>query len=245
MNKRTISKGVLTVAQLYPNEMNVYGDWGNVLTLLRRIQWHGYTPKIVYHLPGKPFPGKADIFIGGGGQDSGQSVVESDLLDHGQTLRDLSEDGAPMLMICGLYQLFGHSFTKSDGHRIEGIGVFDIETIAGQRRMIGNIVTESEIFGEIIGYENHSGATRLLGAQKALAVVKKGAGNNGEDKLEGAVSGNALGTYLHGSLLPKNPEIADYLIEVAAMRKFGHFEPEIIDDHFAAAARRTARKRPR
>lgn len=235
-----MSKGNLTVLQLYPNEMNIYGDYGNALTLLRRLTWHGYDAKLKYHLPGKPFPKDIDIIIGGGGQDSGQDVVVPDLLKHGERLRTLSQDGMPMLMVCGLYQLFGHRFVTNTEQTLSGIGVFDLETIAGPERLIGNIITQSNVFGRIIGYENHSGVTRLFDAQKPFAIVKKGAGNNGQDKTEGAVSHNTIGTYLHGSILPKNPAVADYLIEIAAMRKFGEFLPEIIDDHFAELAHKTA-----
>jgi CobQ-like glutamine amidotransferase family enzyme len=237
-------KGSITILQLYPNEMNIYGDYGNLLTLKRRAEWHGYEVEVAYHHPGKVLPVNADIIVGGGGQDSGQDVVGPDLLRNAELLRDMVDDGMPMLMICGLYQLFGHRFVTSD-HTIEGIGIFDIETFAGPKRLIGNIVTRSDIFGEIIGYENHSGLTHLLNDQKSFGIVTKGAGNNGQDKTEGAIVHNAIGTYLHGSLLPKNPNVADHLIETAIMRKYGDFNPEIIDDTFATRARTIAKKRPR
>ncbi len=240
-----MSKGTLKILQLYPNEMNIYGDFGNVLTLKKRAEWHGYTAEIAYHHVSKKLPEDADIIIGGGGQDSGQSAVMRDLTANGEKLRDMSVDGLPMLMVCGLYQLFGHRFITSEQEEIQGISIFDMETIAGPKRLIGNIVTESYIFGEIIGYENHSGLTHLLGQQKPFARVKKGAGNNGQDKLEGALSDNTIGTYLHGSLLPKNPQIADFLIEVACMRKYGRFDPEIIADRIANRARDITRRRPR
>lgn len=239
------SKGEITILQLYPDEMNIYGDYGNVLTLRRRLQWHGYKPTIIYHHPGKPFPKVVDIIIGGGGQDSGQDTVAYDLQKNSEHIRKLVSDGVPMLMVCGLYQLFGHRFVTKDSKQIEGIGVFGLVTIAGPKRLIGNIVAQSELLGEIVGYENHSGQTKLLGDQLPLARVVKGAGNNGQDKTEGAITHNAIGTYLHGSLLPKNPVIADHLIEIATIRKYGNFEPEIIDDSFAARARSVAKRRPR
>lgn len=240
-----MSKGKITILHLYPNEMNIYGDFGNVLTVQRRLQWHGYEPEIVYHHPGKPFPAGIDLVIGGGGQDSGQDVVAGDLQRISGQLRALVDDEVPMLMVCGLYQLFGHRFVTNDNKSIPGIGIFDVETIAGSKRLIGNIVTRSDILGEVIGYENHSGQTFLLGHQKPFAHILKGAGNNGQDGTEGAISRNAIGTYLHGSLLPKNPELADHLIETAVMRKFGDFKPEVIDDAFARSARIAAKKRPR
>lgn len=240
-----MSKGKITILHLYPDEMNIYGDYGNILTIQRRLQWHGYEAEVIYHHPGKPFPKDADIVIGGGGQDSGQDVVAGDLQKIGKKLKQLMEDEVPMLMVCGLYQLFGHRFVTGDNKSIPGIGIFDIETIAGNKRLIGNIVTRSDILGEIIGYENHSGQTFLLNQQKPFAHTVKGAGNNDQDNTEGAIVRNAIGTYLHGSLLPKNPELADHLIETAVMRKFGDFKPEVIDDSLATSARTAARKRPR
>lgn len=238
------SQKTLRILHLYPREMNIYGDWGNVLTIKRRAEWHGYATEIVEHHPGKPFPREVDIIVGGGGQDSGQGVVKDDLLRIGDTLRELADDDVPMLMICGLYQLFGRFFQTHSGEKIPGIGIFAMETIAGDTRLIGNVVTKTP-FGELIGYENHSGLTVLDDDQPALGVVQKGAGNNGSDKTEGAIYRCVFGSYLHGSLLPKNPVLADALIEAAAFRKYGGFESAIIDDTFATKARFFAKKRPR
>jgi CobQ-like glutamine amidotransferase family enzyme len=240
-----MSQKTLRVLKLYPRDMNIYGDSGNTLVLAKRAQWHGYEVKLLDYNPGDTFPDNVDIIIGGGGQDSGQDVIQSDLLSIKERLRTLADDGTPMLLICGLYQLFGHFFKTSDGHTIEGVGIFDIETHAGPERLIGNIVTHSEEFGDIIGYENHSGQTFLKGDSKPLGSIIKGAGNNGQDDTEGAVYKNVIGSYLHGSLLPKNPAIADFLIETAAMRKFKEFTPTVIDDRFAKLAREYALKRPR
>lgn len=238
------TKKVLRVLHLYPREMNIYGDWGNVLTILRRAEWHGYKTELLQHHPGKPFPKDVDIIIGGGGQDSGQTVVKDDLLRISDDLHELADDNVPMLMICGLYQLFGRFFKTAEGEEIPGIGIFQMETHAGDTRLIGNIVTKTP-FGELIGYENHSGLTVLDDEQPALGVVEKGAGNNGSDKTEGAIYKCVFGSYLHGSLLPKNPVLADALIEAAAFRKYGSFEAAIIDDTFATKAREFAKKRPR
>ncbi len=239
-----MSKGTLRVLHLYPREMNIYGDWGNVLTIIRRAEWHGYTAELVQHHPGKPFPSDIDIVIGGGGQDSGQGVVKDDLLTIGSKLHKLADDDVPMLMICGLYQLFGRFFKTASGDEIPGIGIFKTETHAGPTRLIGNVVTKTP-FGELVGYENHSGLTMLDDGQPALGSIVKGAGNNGQDRTEGAIYRCVFGSYLHGSLLPKNPAFADALIEAAAHRKFGSFEPAIIDDRFADLARGIAKKRPR
>jgi CobQ-like glutamine amidotransferase family enzyme len=235
----------LVILQLYPHDMNIYGDHGNVLVLSQRAKWHGYQPEVISYNPGDTFPENVDIIIGGGGQDSGQDKIQADLLKISPRLHDLADHGTPMLVICGLYQLFGRFFQTQDGHRIEGIGLFDIETIAGPERLIGNIVTHSNQFGDIIGFENHSGQTFLGDNAKPLGKVIKGAGNNGQDDMEGARLRNVIGSYLHGSLLPKNPAIADWLIEQAAINKFGDFTPTVIDDRFAQEARKIASKRPR
>src|SRR5690348_8388792 len=151
----------LVILQLYPRDMNIYGDHGNLLVLKKRAEWHGYEPEIITYNPGDKFHDTVDIVIGGGGQDSGQDKIKADLIKIGPKLRKLAEDDTPMLVICGLYQLFGKFFKTQDGHVIDGIGLLDIETVAGPERLIGNIVTQSEQFGDIIGYENHSGQTTL------------------------------------------------------------------------------------
>jgi CobQ-like glutamine amidotransferase family enzyme len=238
------TKKTLTLVHLYPEQMNIYGDWGNVLTLVRRAQWHGYDVRVVPFHPGDHLPLDADLVVGGGGQDSGQSVIQDDLLRIGSDLHKLADKKVPMLMICGLYQLFGHFFQTKDGTRINGISMFDIETYGGDHRMIGNVVSQTE-FGEIIGYENHSGMTVLGENQKPFGQVVSGDGNNGKDRTEGAITKRVFGSYLHGSLLPKNPTFADALLEHAAAHRYGSFEPEIVDDHFALEARRIARQRPR
>lgn len=225
--------------------MNIYGDHGNLLVLARRAKWHGYTPKLVRYNPGDTFPSDVDIIIGGGGQDSGQDKIQADLLKIGPKLHELANRDTPMLMICGLYQLFGNYFKTQDGHIIEGIKLLDIETIAGPERLIGNIVTHSDDFGDIIGYENHSGQTFLGSSVAPFGTIVRGAGNNGQDNSEGARYKNIIGSYLHGALLPKNPAVADWLIEQAATNKYGKFTPAVIDDHFAMLARKHAAKRPR
>lgn len=240
-----MTKRTLRLLQLYPRDMNIYGDNGNALVLARRAQWHGYQVEQLTYNPGDQFPQDVDIIVGGGGQDSGQDKIQIDLLAIGDALHMLADQGVPMLMICGLYQLFGRFFKTQDGHVIKGIGLLDLETHAGPERLIGNIVTHSPVFGDIIGYENHSGQTFLGDDVRPLGTVQKGAGNNGRDDTEGARYKNVIGSYLHGSLLPKNPAIADFLIEQAAVNKFGDFTPTVIDDRFADLARRHAIKRPR
>lgn len=235
----------IRLLQLYPRDMNIYGDWGNTLVLKRRLEWHGYSVELLEYNPGDTFPQDVDLIVGGGGQDSGQTKIGDDLLRIGPKLVELANDNVPMLMICGLYQQFGHFFKTKDGEIIKGIGLLDIETYGGNERLIGNLLTENDEFGSIIGYENHSGLTMLGPKALPLGKVIRGAGNNGKDETEGARYKNVIGSYMHGSLLPKNPLIADYLIERAVTRKFGEFHPNVIDDRFAKEAREIAARRPR
>ena len=157
------------ILNLYPDEMNIYGDSGNVLTLTRRLQWHGYDSEVIFFHPGDTFPDDVDLVIGGGGQDSGQKKISNDLIRIAPKLKGLADSGVPMLMICGLFQLFGHRFVTENGTEIKGISIFDAETIAKDKRLIGNIVIESD-FGKVIGYENHSGQTYLKNKQKPLLL---------------------------------------------------------------------------
>ena len=234
----------LVIVSLYPRDMNIYGDRGNVLALTRRAREHGFTPRVVEVNPGDSLPEHVDIMVGGGGQDSGQVRVAKDLAGRAEELRSLAESGVPMLVICGMYQLFGHRFVTSTGETLTGIGVLDVETVAGGDRMIGNIVIESEEFGEVIGYENHSGHTKLGGGSRPLGRVIQGAGNNPESGHEGARSHAVIGSYLHGSLLPKNPAISDFLIAEAARRRYGSFEATAPVSETVLRARESAKRRP-
>lgn len=235
----------IRIVHLYPRDMNIYGDHGNVLTLQRRLEWHGYDAEVVEMHRGDRLPSRSDLIVGGGGQDSGQDLVEADLLGHGPDLRVMAADGVPMLMVCGLYQLFGHAFRTNEGRVLRGIGVLDVETAAGPGRLIGNVVAHSEAFGDVIGYENHSGRTTLGPGVEPFARVPQGAGNNGSDGTEGARAHNVIGTYLHGSLLPKNPAVADRLITVALERRFGTARLRELDESTTELARRVAARRPR
>lgn len=236
---------IITILHLYSHDMNIYGDYGNILVLQRRLEWYGYKPKIIEYNPGDKFPNDVDIIIGGGGQDSGQDKIQKDLLSIGPKLHKMADDGTPMLVVCGLYQLFGKFFQTAEDKTIEGIGILDIKTYGESRRLIGNVITHSNEFGDIVGYENHSGQTFLGKGVVPLGQVKLGVGNNMKDKNEGARYCNVIGTYLHGSLLPKNPAIADFLIEQAAIKKFGSFNKKNIDDNLIKLARKFAIKRPR
>lgn len=240
-----MSAQAITILQLYPRDMNIYGDHGNLLVLQRRLEWYGYEPRIITYNVGDTLPKEVDIVIGGGGQDSGQEIIHADLLKIGPQLKKWADAEVPMLMVCGLYQLFGKFFKTSKEKTLEGIGILDIETYGTNERLIGNIVTLSDEFGEIIGYENHSGQTFLGENAQPFARTVKGAGNNSKDATEGARYKNVFGTYLHGSILPKNPEFADFLIRTAVTKKYGDFSTDLIDDLFVDLARSVARERPR
>lgn len=250
-----MSKNTIDVVSLYPKDMNIYGDSGNVLTIQRRLELRGFTPVIHTVNQGDAWPKQVDMILGGGGQDTGQKKIFDDLNERADTLRGLAEDGVPMLMICGMYQLFGHYFQASDGSRMEGIGIIGAHTVGQSVRMIGNLVEHSDTFGDVIGYENHSGQTFLdAGVEPFGTVDQDGCGNNGEDHTEGARVHNVIGTYMHGSLLPKNPKVSDFLIDAALERRYGSTEGEQTDaqraaladlDRMADEARRVAAARPR
>lgn len=246
----------IDIMSLYPKDMNIYGDSGNVLTIRRRLELYGYEPVVHQYNQGDEWPEHVDLILGGGGQDTGQKKIINDFYMRADLLRKLAADGVPMLMICGLYQLFGEYFETVDGTRLDGIGVIGAYTVGQDVRMIGNLVEHSEQFGDVIGYENHSGQTFLRdGVQPLGTVDAEGRGNNGKDHTEGARVNNVIGTYMHGSLLPKNPAISDFLITTAVSRRYGSFEKthqtaeqaaELARlDEVAANARKTAAARPR
>jgi len=240
-----MTKQTITIVQLYPKDMNIYGDHGNVLVLKRRLEWYGYDPKVIEYNVGDTFPNEVDIVIGGGGQDSGQNIIHQDLINIGPKLKALAEVDTPMLLVCGLYQLFGNFFKTSKNETLTGIGILDVETVGTSERLIGNITTHTDEFGDIVGYENHSGQTYLGENVSPFATVIKGAGNNTKDAHEGARYRNVIGTYLHGSILPKNPRLADFIIQTAVIKKYGEFSTDLIDDLFTDLARDIAINRPR
>ena len=196
--------------------MNLYGDHGNILALRKRLEKRGVKVEIIEHDIGASTDFlQADIVVGGGGQDAQQDQIQADLLLHRSELVDLAERGTPMLLICGMYQLFGKSFITEDDQTIEGLGILQVETRAGESRLTGNIVIESEQFGYIVGYENHSGQTYLADGLSPFGQVILGVGNNANDKHEGVLYKNIIATYLHGPILPRNPQAADFLIAKA------------------------------
>ncbi len=235
----------LRIAHLYPEEMNIYGDTGNVIALSRRIRWRDWESIIDRVSVGDPYDFTlADLVVAGGGEDLSQLQVAEDLQNRAGAIHDAVADGTVFLTICGTYQLFGHRFVTHTGDEIPGIGVFDLETLGGSKRMIGNIALDTP-WGRLVGFENHSGRTFLAEGQQPLGRVHKGHGNNERTFDEGAVTGNAFGSYLHGSLLPKNPRLADELILRAVRRRYGpDVELEPLDDALEMRAAREAARRP-
>lgn len=230
----------LRVAHLYPDVMNIYGDRGNVIALRYRCEARGIAFNLTEVNVGDLFvPDDFDVILIGGGQDREQRRIADDLLQRGPAIRGAIDEGMPALAVCGGFQLFGHRYVDHEGGIIPGIGVFDLETrhpgpVAD--RSIGNVVLETAE-GEIVGFENHGGRTYLAPGQEPFGRVRRGGGNNHEDGTEGARRKNAIGTYLHGSLLPKNPALADELILKGLQRRYGELTQlqPLADDAESAA----------
>jgi CobQ-like glutamine amidotransferase family enzyme len=232
------------IVHLYPKEMNIYGDTGNTLILRRRTEWRGIDVAVSLVGIGDKIPSDADIIVGGGGQDAGQDKIQKDLQDKSETLHNMASDGVVMIMVCGLYQLFGRKFITNEGIAIKGIGILPLSTVAGTERFIGNTLYNSA-FGELVGYENHSGITTLDNPSQTLSTVIKGAGNNSQDKTEGCLVNNVFGTYSHGPALSKNPHLADELLRRALNRKYPGTKLTALDDTLELSAYKIASKRPR
>ena len=212
----------ISIAHFYPKLLNLYGDIGNVITLVRRCEWRGIQVEFCEINSGDKIQ-DCDLYFIGGGQDKQQEEVAAELFKNKEYLHDLRDKGAVFLGICGGYQLFGHYYQPHDKERLNGVSLLDAYTVAGKKRFIGNVTAETELVkpSTLVGFENHSGLTFLQGDTKPLAVGSTGNGNNGKDKTEGAHFKNVFGTYLHGSFLPKNPHFADYLLELALEKRYG------------------------
>lgn len=229
----------LTVAWLYPELMSTYGDRGNITVLQKRAQWRSIELNVVRinQESSHQSLSNCDLLFMGGAQDIQQEIVNKDLLNNkGAVLKQLIENGTPGLFICGAYQFLGNYYKDAYGTEIKGLGVFDMftETKPDKPRLIGNIVIRPEASSQkpvvsnfFVGFENHGGRTYLSNPTQAFAKVVTGFGNNGEDGTEGIRYKNAIGTYLHGPILPSNPDLADYLLELAFEKKYGKKLSEI------------------
>lgn len=212
----------ISIAHLYPKLLNLYGDLGNVITLTKRCQWRGITVEFENINMGDKI-GNHDLYFIGGGQDKQQEEVAEELYSHKNELISQRDDGAVFLGICGGYQLFGHYYQPHGKDKLKGISLMDAYTVAGNKRFIGNVTVETDFLSPrtLVGFENHSGLTYLQGDTTPLGKSIVGNGNNGKDGHEGGRYKNVFGTYLHGSLLPKNPQFADYLISLALEKHYG------------------------
>ena len=231
----------LNICHLYPDVLNLYGDRGNILCMRRRMEWRGIRCSVTeVPLGVQDDLSGYDLFFIGGGQDFEQQVLLEDLhRGKDREIRAAIEDGMTFLTICGGYQMLGSYYETHDGQRCDFVGALDLCTIGAKTRMIGNYMFRvPEALGgfTVVGFENHSGKTRLGPGVEPLGTVLAGFGNNGEDGTEGAHCKNVFGTYSHGPLLPKNPAFADLLILTALKRKYGSAELSPLDDTLEKAA---------
>jgi hypothetical protein len=226
----------LTLAYLYPKLLNIYGDQGNVLALTYRAQKRGIKLIVKNVNVGNSLkPGSFDLLFAGGGQDQQQIIASRDLQSKKRVLLTAAKRNVPMLTICGSYQLFGEYFKPFKGPKLKGIGLFPAHTIASHERKIGNILINSQ-FGQLIGFENHSGNTYLDDQGTAFGKVIIGSGNNDTDQTEGCRIKNVFGCYLHGSLLPKNPKLCDYLLVSALQNRYGKIKFSSLNDQLETSA---------
>jgi len=228
----------IRIAWLYPDLMSTYGDRGNIICLEKRCQWRGIEARVTQVTLETPARELAhcDLIFMGGAQDRQQKLVGEDFLKRkGPVVKEMVENGTPALFVCAAYQFIGHYYKPYQGEKIPGAGIFDLYTEHPgdqEKRFIGNVTAEIiSTKKTIVGFENHGGRTYLGSKLQPFARVKRGFGNNGEDGYEGAVYKNAIGSYFHGPLLPKNPHIADWLIQKALEKKYKALQPlSILDD---------------
>ncbi len=236
----------LTIGWLYPQLMSTYGDRGNVIVLSKRCEWRKINAQVLELNEGFDLKllKDIDILFMGGAQDTQQEIVSKDFTSKKiKALKKKIEDGTPGLYICGAYQFLGKYYKEADGTKIKGLGILDLFTENPKEeneRLIGNIAIKSTDGNVIVGFENHGGRTYLGKGIKPFGQVLKGFGNNGKDKTEGAIYINSIGTYLHGPILPKNPQIADFLIEKALGIKYRKkIKLEKLNDSFEQKARKS------
>jgi len=241
----------LVVGHLYPDYLNIYADRGNIAVLAGRTAWRGIELDYRTIGLGEPVePGEHDLYYVGGGQDREQALIAPDLVSKGEALHEAFAGGAAFLAVCGGYQLLGHSYRDRSGAELPGIGLLPQHTVAGERRMIGDVLLECELDPgsprTLAGFENHAGRTYLDEGAEPLGRVVSGFGNNGKDGLEGCRVAGAIGTYLHGPLLPRNPWLADWLIARGLARTLGQ-PPELepLPDELELSAQEVSAQRAR
>jgi len=243
---------IIRVGHLYPEYLNIYADRGNIAVLARRATLRGHELMVESIGIGEQVqPGMHDLLYVGGGQDREQTLVAPDLADKGPAILEAVAQGAALLAVCGGYQLLGRGYRGRDGSLMPGAGLFAHETVAGTTRMIGDVLLECELEPgtrrPLAGFENHAGRTVLDSGAEALGRIVHGFGNDGESDFEGCRVGRAIGTYLHGPLLPRNPWLADWLLAQALAHSRGSDPPtlEPLPDELEAEAFRVAAGRAR
>jgi hypothetical protein len=241
----------LTIGHLYPEYLNIYADRGNIAVLRQRGRLRGHELDVLPIGLDALIPDGVDLFYVGGGQDREQALVSGDLARKADALRSAAGGGAAVLAVCGGYQLLGRFYRDQAGVELPGIGLLPLHTVAGERRMIGDILLECEWAGATLaGFENHAGRTVLDAGAEPLGRVLAGFGNDGRSGFEGCRLGRIYGTYLHGPLLPRNPWFADRLLADAIAHRTGEeVELEPLDDgleeqaHAVSAERARSRRR--
>jgi CobQ-like glutamine amidotransferase family enzyme len=237
----------IRVAHLYPDYLNIYADRGNIAVLAQRAARRGHTLDVTALGMGDAVvPGAHDLYYLGGGQDREQLLVAADLAAKGEPLKEAAAAGAAVLAVCGGYQLLGRGYRGFHGEDMPGVGLLPLETVAGDRRMIGDVLIESDV-GPIAGFENHAGRTHLDPGAEPLGRVVFGYGNDGESGYEGCRVGRTVGTYLHGPLLPRNPRLADWVLAQALAHRGGGEPPDLdpLDDELEAEAHAVSSARAR
>ncbi len=221
-----MAKYEINIVHLFPDLLNLYGDRGNIACMEKRLTWRGIEAHVrtCTNRDSSIDLSGADIIFVGGGSDREQEIVCGLLLEKKEELSAYAESGGVLVAVCGGYQLLGKYYKTADT-KIEGLGILDLYTDSGDTRLIGNVVLKCDGFGmPVVGFENHAGRTYLGSGVKPLGKVLYGNGNNGTDGYEGAVYKNVIATYLHGPLLPKNPQLCDNILERALRRKYPNFE---------------------
>ena len=222
----------INIVHLYPDLLNLYGDKGNIACMEKRLSWRGITANIVQctNQNHSMDLGAADIIFVGGGSDREQEIVCNLLLKKKNELLKYVESDGVLVAVCGGYQLLGKYYQTANS-KIEGLGILDIYTDAGDTRLIGNVVLKTDwLVQPITGFENHAGRT-YIGSHTPLGQVIYGHGNTGESGYEGVIYKNVIATYLHGPLLPKNPLLCDNILTRALKRKYSDFtELKPLDD---------------
>jgi CobQ-like glutamine amidotransferase family enzyme len=232
----------IRVGHLYPEYLNIYADRGNIAVLMGRSAVRGHELEVVPIGLGDPLPEGIQLFYVGGGQDREQELIAPDLAAKAEPLRAAAEGGAAFLAVCGGYQLLGRSYRDVSGAELPGAGLLPLHTVAGEKRMIGDVLLECAWAGETLaGFENHAGRTILDPGAEPLGRVIAGFGNDGVSGYEGCRSGRVFGTYLHGPLLPRNPWLADLLLSEA----LGGVELEPLPDELERAAHAVSAARAR